>query len=56
MIGVTSGSAAATPPIPDGDTARVVTVVHNPVTENDGGEFLVVDTDGIENLTLADGE
>lgn len=56
MIGVASGSAAAAPPVPGDDTPRVVTVVPNPVTENDVGEFVVVDAGGIENLTLVDGE
>ena len=56
MLGVASGATAATSSIPDHKTPTIVTVVPNPVAENDVGEFVVVDTDGVKNLTLTDGE
>ena len=59
MIVVASGATAATAAtssIPDQKTPVIVTVVPNPVAENDVGEFIVVDTDGVSNLTLTDGE
>jgi phosphatidylserine/phosphatidylglycerophosphate/cardiolipin synthase-like enzyme len=40
----------------DTEAPRIVAVYPNPVTDEDRGEFVVVDTAGAANLTLSDGE
>jgi phosphatidylserine/phosphatidylglycerophosphate/cardiolipin synthase-like enzyme len=47
------GSADATRDTPG---PRILAVYPNPVTDEDRGEFVVVDTAGASNLTLSDGE
>ena len=47
-VASTGGTADATP--------RILAVYPNPVTDEDRGEFVVVDTAGASNLTLSDGE
>nr|WP_264475172.1 phospholipase D-like domain-containing protein [Salinirubrum litoreum] len=56
--GVALGPALAVSADATRDTAspRIVAVYPNPVTDEDRGEFVVVDTAGAANLTLSDGE
>jgi phosphatidylserine/phosphatidylglycerophosphate/cardiolipin synthase-like enzyme len=56
--GVAVGPAVATSGGAAGGSAgpRIVAVYPNPLTDEDRGEFVVVDTAGASNLTLSDGE